>query len=150
MMFFGWSVEVGGKPVTFIRGKLLGLWKFPACHDNYWQRGAIARLLRNGFGDLADVESVDNTSENCVFTVKVRRSIVANEEWATVRIWTCVRHRKNASMRVGNPYLLICELWSIDTLSLNTFIMCNNFATLHHKSRYNPLEDACAIMHVEA
>lgn len=57
---------------------------------------------------------MDDSSEDSVLLIEVVRAAVANKELGAVRVCASVRHREHTLVRVGEPDLLIIELFAVD------------------------------------
>ena len=53
-------------------------------------------------------------------------------------------------MSVWHPDMLICELWPVGALGLNSIIINDDFATLHHETRDDSLEDSCLVVQIQS
>jgi hypothetical protein len=63
---------------------------------------------------LADVVTVDDSAENRVLLVQVRRILKTNEELTAVGVRARICHRQDTLVSVGVPYLLVIEFLTVD------------------------------------
>lgn len=107
-------------------------------------------MLGHSLRYLADLVTVDDSTEDGVLTVEMWRGPIANEEGAAISVGTSIGHRKDTLMRVRHPHLLVGELSAVDALRLRTIVVHDNLAALHHEAGDDALEDASAVVQVPA